>query len=128
MFLGTTSAFFNEHSLSVWDKSSIFPIGILKGSDFSGSNSQRISITALIDCLYSLWILIRKENGITIFRTSGRILVEKEDSIGIFQGFQAGCKTSNGYSDQKNRWFHLLAHPFDFVHSVYRDPLQTLLL
>ena len=35
---------------------------------------------------------------------------------------------SDRNSERKNRWFHLLAYPFDFVHSVYQYPLQILLL
>ena len=88
---GTSHLFFR----SEFSKDLIFLAGISKNF-YNSFDWLSVFCLCLKDHQNSLWILIRKENGITIFRTSGRILVEKEDSIGIFQGFQAGFTISNG--------------------------------
>ena len=89
--LGEVTYFSDRNSQRIWFFWQEFSKNFYNSFDWLS-----VFCLCLKDHQNSLWILIRKENGITIFRTSGRILVEKEDSIGIFQGFQAGFTISNG--------------------------------
>ena len=62
--------------------------------DFSKNFFDWLSVFCLKDIRipYEFWLEKKMASQFCvefeIFRTSGRILVEKEDSIGIFQGFQ----------------------------------------